>query len=250
MCGHVNVQYEDKTTECGLILDKAGQKGTGLWTAMSSLELGTPAPTIAQAVYARSISSFKELRVESSSILNGPETIELSAQERTEFIARLHDAIYCAKICAYAQGFQLMKLAEKEHGWELDFASIAKIWRAGCIIRAAFLQSITEAFERNAKLDNLMLDEFFAKQLNAHQMNWRKTVAETALMGISTSAITSSLNYYDAMRTAVLPANLLQGQRDFFGAHTFERLDQERGKKFHVEWSQPDREMIDLGHSK
>jgi len=230
-----------------LILDKAGQKGTGLWTAMSSLELGTPAPTIAQAVYARSISSFKDLRMQSANILNGPDAIEFSSQEKTEFIARLHDAIYCAKICAYAQGFQLMKQAEKEHNWELDFASIAKIWRAGCIIRAAFLQSITEAFERNAKLDNLMLDEFFAKQLNAHQMNWRKTVAETALMGISTSAISSSLTYYDAMRTAVSPANLLQGQRDFFGAHTFERSDQEKGRKFHVEWSHPEREMIDLG---
>jgi 6-phosphogluconate dehydrogenase len=239
---------EDNIPLVDLILDKAGQKGTGLWTAISTLELGTPAPTIAQAVYARSISSFKELRVQSSSLLNGPEVAELSSQDKTEFIARLHDAIYCSKICAYAQGFQLMKQAEKEHSWELDFASIAKIWRAGCIIRAAFLQSITEAFERNANLENLMLDEFFAKQLNAHQLNWRKTIAETALMGIPTSALSSSLTYYDAMRTAVLPANLLQGQRDYFGAHTFERLDQEAGKKFHVEWSSKEREMIDLGH--
>ncbi|MFT6207574.1 MAG: 6-phosphogluconate dehydrogenase, partial [Colwellia sp.] len=241
---------EDNIPLVDLILDKAGQKGTGLWTAMSSLELGTPAPTIAQAVYARSISSFKDLRVQSSSLLNGPEAKTLNAQEKTAFIARLHDAIYCAKICAYAQGFQLMKQAEQEHGWELDFASIAKIWRAGCIIRAAFLQSITDAFKRNAKLENLMLDAFFVEQLNAHQLNWRKTVAETALMGISTSAISSSLTYYDAMRTAVLPANLLQAQRDFFGAHTFERVDQAPGKKFHVEWSHPERKMIEFGHSK
>ncbi|MFT6206385.1 MAG: 6-phosphogluconate dehydrogenase [Colwellia sp.] len=241
---------EDNIPLVDLILDKAGQKGTGLWTAMSSLELGTPAPTIAQAVYARSISSFKNLRVQSSSLLNGPKAKILNTQEKTAFIARLHDAIYCAKICAYAQGFQLMKQAEQEHDWELDFASIAKIWRAGCIIRAAFLQSITDAFKRNAKLENLMLDAFFVEQLNAHQLNWRKTVAETALMGISTSAISSSLTYYDAMRTAVLPANLLQAQRDFFGAHTFERVDQPPGKKFHVEWSHPERKMIEFGHSK
>jgi len=227
-----------------LILDKAGQKGTGLWTAMSSLELGTPAPTIAQAVYARSISSFKSLRTEASQQLNGPEKIALSEAEKSTFIDSLHDALYCAKICAYAQGFQLMKLAEKEHGWSLDFASIAKIWRAGCIIRAVFLQSITEAFERNEALENLLLDSFFIEQLNGHQMNWRKAVAQITLMGIPAGAIASSLSYFDSMRSGVLPANLLQGQRDFFGAHTFERVDKAAGKKFHVEWSQSDRPLV------
>jgi 6-phosphogluconate dehydrogenase len=230
-----------------LILDQAGQKGTGLWTAVSSLEVGCPAPTISQAVYARSISSFKKLRIEASSLLAGPEAVSLSEQEKTAMIARLHDAIYCSKICAYAQGFQLMKLAAKEHNWTLNFSSIAKIWRAGCIIRAVFLQSITKAYDRNERLENLLLDEFFAKQLSIHQLNWRKSVADAALLGIPTGALSSALAYYDAMRTETLPANLLQGQRDFFGAHTFERIDKAPGKKYHVEWSSPEREIVELG---
>lgn len=227
-----------------LILDKAGQKGTGLWTAMSSLEIGCPAPTISQAVYARSISSFKDLRVDASTKLEGPKAISLDGTDKEAFINRLHDAIYCSKICAYAQGFQLMKLAAKEHGWELDFASIANIWRAGCIIRAVFLQSISDAFERNEDLENLLLDDFFIEQLNKHQINWRTSVSEATLLGIPTGAISSALSYYDSMRSGVLPANLLQGQRDFFGAHTFERVDQPAGKKYHVEWSTPERETI------
>lgn len=229
-----------------LILDKAGQKGTGLWTAVSSLEVGAPAPTIAQAVYARSISSFKSLRENAADMLQGPAITELSAKEKSAFINDLHDAIYCAKICAYAQGFQLMKLAEKEHGWKLDFASIAKIWRAGCIIRAVFLQSITEAFDRNDELENLILDEFFAKQLSKYQQPWRKAIANITLMGIPAGALSSSLSYYDSMRTAVLPANLLQGQRDFFGAHTFERVDKTKGKKYHVQWSTAERDIVKI----
>ncbi|WP_448568817.1 NADP-dependent phosphogluconate dehydrogenase [Thalassotalea ganghwensis] len=230
-----------------IILDKAGQKGTGLWTAMSSLELGTPAPTIAQAVYARSMSSMKTLRVQGAQLLQGPEPNQLDDSEKAEFIANLHDAVYCAKICAYAQGFQLMKDAEKEHGWKLNFASIAKIWRAGCIIRAVFLQSITEAFGRQPDLDNLLLDPFFIEQLNKHQTNWRRAIADIALLGIPTGALSSSLAYYDSMRSNVLPANLLQGQRDYFGAHTFERTDRPLGKKFHVEWASSDKNLIDLG---
>lgn len=228
-----------------IILDKAGQKGTGLWTAMSSLELGCPAPTIAQAVYARSLSSLKNIRVEASKILAGPET-NISDLDKTTFIEQLHDAMYCAKICAYAQGFQLMKLAGKEHGWTLDFASIAKIWRAGCIIRAVFLQSITQAFERNEDLDNLLLDEFFAKQLGENQQNWRRSVANAALIGVPVGAISSSLSYYDSIRTEVLPANLLQGQRDFFGAHTFLRTDIKSTKKHHVKWSTAERKITEV----
>ena len=227
-----------------LILDKAGQKGTGLWTAMSSLEVGCPAPTIAQAVYARSISSFKSLRIEAASIYTDTNKIEMSAEQQKTFIDNLHDAIYCAKICAYAQGFQLMKLAGKEHGWTLNFAGIAKIWRAGCIIRAVFLQSITAAYERNENLENLLLDDYFAEQLNKYQQNWRQSVANATLMGIPIAAISSSLAYFDTMRTAVLPANLLQGQRDYFGAHTFERIDKPQGKKYHVEWSSEQRKII------
>ena len=236
---------EEQTPLVDLILDKAGQKGTGLWTAVSSLELGTPAPTIAQAVYARSISSFKDLRVQAAAKLPGPPAITFDVNEKEAFIEQLHDAIYSAKICAYAQGFQLMKLAELEHNWQLNFASIAKIWRAGCIIRAAFLQSITQAFERTPDLDNLLLDDFFAEQLSLHQLNWRKTVSNSALMGIPTGAISSALSYYDAMRCAASPANLLQAQRDFFGAHTFERTDKV-GKKYHVNWSTPVRDMVEI----
>ena len=227
-----------------LILDKAGQKGTGLWTAMSSLEVGCPAPTIAQAVYARSISSFKQLRTQASTILSGPESSNLSNQEKQDYIVQLHDAIYCAKMCAYAQGFQLMKLAAKEHGWTLNFASIAKIWRAGCIIRATFLQSITQAYERNENLDNLLLDSFFAQQLSQRQLNWRKAICGATMFGIPNGALSSALSYYDSMRSEILPANLLQGQRDFFGAHTFERIDKNDGKKYHVEWSTTERKTV------
>ncbi len=240
---------EEQTPLVDIVLDKAGQKGTGLWTAMSSLEVGCPTPTIAQAVYARSISSFKEIRLQGSEQLAGPKKEHALIEDKEAFISRLHDAVYCAKICAYAQGFQLMKLAAKEHSWTLDFASIAKIWRAGCIIRAVFLQSITQAFERNENLENLMLDEFFSQQLSEHQGNWRKSVADSILLGIPTGAISSSLSYYDSMRTAVLPANLLQGQRDFFGAHTFERVDIDSNKKFHVEWSTLERSLIEVGDS-
>jgi len=234
------------TTLIDLILDKAGQKGTGLWTAMSSLEVGCPAPTIAQAVYARSISSFKALRVKASTILSGPEKIVLSNQEKQEYVEQLHDAIYCAKICAYAQGFQLMKLAAKEQDWTLNFSSIAKIWRAGCIIRATFLQSITQAYERDEDLENLLLDDFFAQQLSERQLNWRKAVCRATMLGIPNGALSSALSYYDSMRSETLPANLLQGQRDFFGAHTFERVDKSDGKKYHVEWSTAERKMVAL----
>lgn len=229
-----------------LILDKAGQKGTGLWTAMSSLEVGCPAPTIAQAVYARSISSFKDLRIQASTQLKGVEGVAVSSEEKNQLIEQLHDAIYCAKMCAYAQGFQLMKLAAKEHGWTLDFGSIAKIWRAGCIIRAAFLQSITQAFERNETLENLLLDDFFTQQLSERQLNWRKGICFATMQGIPTGALSSALAYYDSIRCETLPANLLQGQRDFFGAHTFERTDKPAGKKYHVEWSSKNRETISI----
>ena len=227
-----------------LILDKAGQKGTGLWTAISSLEVGCPAPTIAQAVYARSISSFKGIRTQASTQLTGPEAVNLSSKEQKEFISQLHDALYCAKMCAYAQGFQLMKLAGQEHNWTFNFANIAKIWRAGCIIRATFLQSITQAFERDESLENLLLDSFFAQQLSERQLNWRKAVCGATMFGIPNGALSSALSYYDSMRCETLPANLLQAQRDFFGAHTFERVDKADGKKYHVQWSTPERNTV------
>ena len=229
-----------------LILDKAEQKGTGVWTAISSLDVGCPTPTITQAVYARSTSSFKTVRIKASKILKGPETIQLTAQEKQIQIEQLHDAIYCAKICAYAQGFQLMKLAAIEQGWSLDFTSIAKIWRAGCIIRATFLQSIVRAYNENSSLDNLLLDSFFAEQLNQRQLNWRKAICNATMFGIPNGALSSALSYYDSMRSETLPANLLQGQRDFFGAHTFERIDKLEGKKYHVQWSSTERKTVEI----
>jgi len=229
-----------------VILDKAGQKGTGLWTAVSSLELGCPAPTIAEAVFARSISTLKEQRVAASTLLAGPVQDKPTEAMRDLAIRQLHDALYCAKICVYAQGFDLMKTAATEHGWQLNFAEIAKIWRAGCIIRAVFLQSITDAYERDDELANLLVDPFFAKQISVYQMNWRRAVADATLLGVPVAALSSALSYYDSYRTAVLPANLLQGQRDYFGAHTFERTDKAKGKFFHVDWSQPDRLMVKI----
>jgi 6-phosphogluconate dehydrogenase len=225
-------------------MDKAGQKGTGLWTAVSSLQLGSPSPTIAEAVYARSLSALKHERIKAATVLAGPAQNLISAEQKDEIIQALHDALYCAKICVYAQGFHLMKTAADEHGWQLNFAEIAKIWRAGCIIRAVFLQSITEAYERNDELENLLLDPFFAKQISVYQHNWRKAVANATLAGIPVAALSSALSYYDSYRTAVLPANLLQGQRDYFGAHTFERTDKAKGKMFHVDWSNPARPMV------
>ena len=226
-----------------IILDKAGQKGTGLWTAVSSLQVGAPSPTITSAVYARALSTLKSERVAASNILKGPDISEFNL-DKDEVISQLHDALYCSKICAYAQGFQLMSMAAKEHGWSLDFAGIAKIWRAGCIIRAVFLQSITEAYERDEELSNLLVDPFFAEQISKYQANWRRTVANSSLMGIPVGAFSSALAYYDSYRSEVLPANLLQGQRDYFGAHTFARADKQDGKMYHVEWSSGERNIV------
>lgn len=225
-----------------IILDKAGQKGTGLWTAVSSLQVGAPAPTITNAVFARALSTLKDVRLEAAKQLPGPAGNGITTS-REEMVSQLHDALYCAKICAYAQGFQLMQIAAKEHGWDLDFSSIAKIWRAGCIIRAVFLQPISDAFERNPNLHSLLMDPFFAEQVGRYQSNWRSVVAQAVLAGIPAGAISSALAYYDSYRTEVLPANLLQGQRDFFGAHTFERVDRQDGK-YHVKWSEPGRPIV------
>jgi 6-phosphogluconate dehydrogenase len=227
-----------------VIMDKAGQKGTGLWTAVSALQVGSPAQTITQAVFARSLSSFKSERVTASQHLSGPDSSMTTINSKEDVIQQLHDALYCSKICAYAQGFQLMNIAAKEHGWQLDFAEIAKIWRAGCIIRAVFLQSITQAYETNEHLENLLLDPFFIKQINDYQSNWRRAIASATIAGIPCPAMSSALSYYDSYRCDVLPANLLQGQRDFFGAHTFSRIDKPEGKKYHIEWNQPDRPMV------
>jgi 6-phosphogluconate dehydrogenase len=227
-----------------VIMDKAGQKGTGLWTAVSALQVGSPAQTITQAVFARSLSSFKNERAIASQKLSGPDPSMTQVESKETVIKQLHDALYCSKICAYAQGFQLMNIAAKEHGWKLDFAEIAKIWRAGCIIRAVFLQSISKAYENDEHLENLLLDPFFIKQINKYQSNWRTAIASASIAGIPCPAMSSALSYYDSYRCAVLPANLLQGQRDFFGAHTFSRNDKPENKKYHIEWNTPDRAQV------
>jgi 6-phosphogluconate dehydrogenase len=217
------------------VLDAAGQKGTGMWTASNALELGSPASAIAEAVYARALSALKEERMEASKVLHGPALKQEGG--RAELIDAIRDALYCSKICAYAQGFQLMAEAQTEYGWKLDFGTIAQIWRGGCIIRARFLQKITDAYTRAPGLKNLMLDEYFTKALHGAQRNWREVIALAVRNGIPVPAFGSSLAYFDGYRSASLPANLLQAQRDFFGAHTYERVDQPRGQFFHLDWS-------------
>jgi 6-phosphogluconate dehydrogenase len=222
-----------------VVLDTAGQKGTGKWTSTNALDMGIPAPTIAEAVFARCISALKAERVAASKILKGP-TKKYRGSKKA-LITAIHDALYCSKICSYAQGFQLMRAAAQEYGWKLNFGEIAQIWRGGCIIRAGFLQKITEAYTRKPDLANLLLDPYFNKTFKKAQENWRKVVALSAECGVPSPTFSASLAYYDGYRSARLPANLLQAQRDFFGAHTYERLDQPRGKFFHLDWPDPKR---------
>lgn len=225
-----------------VVLDTAGQKGTGKWTSVNALDMGVPAPTIAEAVFTRCMSAIKDERVAASKSLKGPQA---KYKGKTKaLLAAIHDALYCSKICSYAQGFQLMRAAQEEYNWKLNFGQIAQIWRGGCIIRAAFLQKITEAYARNPKLANLLLDPYFRKTIAKAQENWRRVVALAAEHGIPTPTFSSALAYYDGYRSARLPANLLQAQRDYFGAHTYERVDQPRGKFFHLDWPHPARPQL------
>ena len=226
-----------------VVLDTAGQKGTGKWTSVNALDMGVPAPTIAEAVFARCLSAIKDERVAASKILKGPS--KRYRGSRRALIAAIHDALYCSKICSYAQGFQLMRCAAHDFGWELHFGEIAQIWRGGCIIRAAFLQKITEAYARKPDLANLLLDPYFNRTFKSTQANWRKVIALGAECGVPTPTFSASLSYYDGYRSARLPANLLQAQRDFFGAHTYERVDRPRGKFFHIDWPDPKRPQLD-----
>jgi 6-phosphogluconate dehydrogenase len=227
------------------VLDSAQQKGTGKWTSINALDMGIPANAIAEAVFARCLSALKAERTQASQDLLGPDYKYTG--DRRELINAVHDALYCSKICAYAQGFQLMRAAEREYGWKLDLGSIASIWRGGCIIRARFLQKIMDAYQRDAKLVNLLLDPYFKEQVHNNQARWRTVVALAAQAGIAAPAFMSALAYYDGYRSARLPANLLQAQRDYFGAHTYERADQPGGI-FHLEWSKPDRPQIKIAH--
>ncbi|MFP4167093.1 MAG: NADP-dependent phosphogluconate dehydrogenase [Opitutales bacterium] len=222
-----------------VVLDTAGQKGTGRWTSVNALDMGTPAPTIAEAVFARCLSAVKEERTAASEILTGPD--KSFSKDKEAIVQAIHDALYCSKICSYAQGFQLMRYAEEEYGWDLNFGEIAQIWRGGCIIRAAFLQKITEAYERDPKLANLLLDPYFKGTIDEAQANWRRVVGLAAEHGVSIPTFSSALSYYDGYRTARLPQNLLQAQRDYFGAHTYERVDKARGEFYHLDWPKPER---------
>ena len=225
-----------------VVLDTAGQKGTGKWTSVNALDMGVPAPTVAEAVFARCLSAVKDERVAAEPLLSGPETS--FEGDKAAFVEAIRDALYCSKICSYAQGFQLMREAQDEYGWKLNFGEIAQIWRGGCIVRAAFLQKITEAYERDTDLANLLLDPYFRDSIANAQANWRKVVATAAEQGAPTPTFASALAYYDGYRCSRLPQNLLQAQRDYFGAHTYERTDEERGKFFHVDWPDPQRPEI------
>jgi 6-phosphogluconate dehydrogenase len=218
------------------ILDTAGQKGTGKWAGIAALNFGVPLTLIGESVFARCLSAAKTERVTASKILSGPKALTFSGDKKA-FVKDLGAALYAAKVVSYAQGFLLMAEAAKEYGWSLDFGSIALMWRGGCIIRSVFLGKIKEAFDKDKGLANLMIAPFFAEKLAHGQASWRRVVAECAIAGIPAPALYSALSYYDGMRTERLPANLLQAQRDYFGAHTYERVDQPRGKFFHTNWT-------------
>jgi 6-phosphogluconate dehydrogenase len=218
-----------------VILDTAGQKGTGKWTSQAALDVGCPAPTVAEAVFARAMSAIKEERVAASKVLKGP--YSKVNVDKKEFVEMIRQALYASKICSYAQGYQLMKLAAEEYKWVLKFGEIALMWRGGCIIRAQFLGKIKEAFDKNPKLQNLLLDDYFKAVIEKNQKAWRSVVAKAIETGIPVPAFSSALAYFDGYRSEVLPANLLQAQRDYFGAHTYERVDKPRGEFFHTNWT-------------
>lgn len=216
-----------------VILDKAGQKGTGKWTSQSALDLGVPLPIITESVFARFISAMKEERVKASGLLSGPD-VKPVTENKEELIEAVRKALFMSKICSYAQGFAQMKAASEEYNWDLKYGEIAMIFRGGCIIRAAFLQKIKEAYDREPELDNLLLDSYFKNIVESYQGALRQVISLAVAQGVPVPSFSSALAYYDSYRTAVLPANLIQAQRDYFGAHTYERTDKEG--IFHTEW--------------
>lgn len=232
--GHADEKSGQATVD--LILDAAGQKGTGKWTVISALDQGIPLTLIAEAVFARCLSSQKEERVAASNRLTGPSASAFAGNSQT-LVDDVEMALYASKIISYAQGFALMDATSRESNWTIDKGGVALLWRGGCIIRSVFLSRIKEAFDRDRSIANLMLDPFFAGELARAQTSWRRVCAAAVTHGIPIPAMSSALAYYDGYRTARLPANLLQAQRDYFGAHTYERLDQPRGKFFHTNWT-------------
>jgi 6-phosphogluconate dehydrogenase len=227
---------EDGQPMVDKILDAAGQKGTGKWTAISALDLGMPLTLIGESVFARCLSALKDERVAASKVLNGPKKT-LTVSEKKEFIEDVRRALYCSKMVSYAQGYMLLRAAEKDQGWHLNMGGIALMWRGGCIIRSVFLGDIKAAFDKNPDLQNLLLDGFFSSALNKYQASWRKAIIHAIEIGVPTPAFSTALAFYDGYRTERLPANLLQAQRDFFGAHTYERVDKPRGQFFHTNWT-------------
>jgi 6-phosphogluconate dehydrogenase len=226
---------EDGSPLVDKILDTAGQKGTGKWTVVSALDLGMPVTLIGEAVYARCLSALKDERVAASKVLTGP--TDGAKPERSSFIEDVRRALYCSKLVSYAQGYMLLREAAREQGWNLNLGGIALMWRGGCIIRSRFLGKIKEAYDKNPRLENLLMDEFFSSLLNRFQASWRRAVVRAIEVGVPTPAFSTALAFYDGYRTARLPANLLQAQRDFFGAHTYERVDRPRGEFFHTNWT-------------
>jgi 6-phosphogluconate dehydrogenase len=218
------------------ILDTAGQKGTGKWTVFSALDLGQPVTLIGESVFGRCLSALKEERVAASKILEGPAS-PAGASDREAFIEDVRRALYCSKMISYAQGYMLLRAAAKENKWNLNMGGIALMWRGGCIIRSRFLSKIKDAFDHDPELTNLLLDSFFSGVLNHYQNSWRNALISAIRLGVPTPAFSTALAFYDGYRTARLPANLLQAQRDFFGAHTYERVDEPRGKFFHTNWT-------------
>ena len=218
------------------ILDTAGQKGTGKWTVISALDTGQPVTLIGESVFARCLSALKEERVAASAVLKGPKA-KPAVGDRAAFIESVRRALYCSKIVSYAQGYMLLKAAAKENGWNLNMGGIALMWRGGCIIRSQFLGNIKSAFDKKKNLDNLLLDKFFSRAVNKYQASWRKAVTAAVKLGVPTPAFSTALAFYDGYRTGRLPQNLLQAQRDYFGAHTYERVDKPRGEFFHTNWT-------------
>jgi 6-phosphogluconate dehydrogenase len=217
------------------ILDTAGQKGTGKWTGVVALDLGIPLTLIGEAVFARCLSAIKEERVTASKVLSGPKPVFNG--DKKQFIDDLKNALFASKIISYAQGYELMRAAAQEYGWKLNYGAIALMWRGGCIIRSAFLSKIKDAFDNQPNLNNLLLDPFFQDTVIKAQEGWRRVVATATLNGIPAPAMSSALTYFDGYRSERLPANLLQAQRDYFGAHTYERIDRPRGEFFHTNWT-------------
>jgi 6-phosphogluconate dehydrogenase len=226
---------EDGTPLVDKILDTAGQKGTGKWTVIASQEMGVPITLIAEAVYSRCISAMKEQRVAASRVFGGPKP--RIAGDRKRFIEDIRRALYASKIISYTQGYMLLRAAAQEYKWNLNYGGIALMWRGGCIIRSVFLGRIKEAFDKKPDLTNLLLDPFFKRAIKSCARSWRKVVSTAARKGIPVPALSTALAFYDAFRSERLPANLLQAMRDYFGAHTYERVDKPRGQFFHTNWT-------------